>query len=178
MNTGLDVDHLLRYGAQYDGAARTAFHDRYFAVCGNIFHHAIEMFLKAELSRDHSLNQLRKCFGHDLPKLWIEFKRRFPTAKLQEFDDTIKLLHEFEELRYPDSQLAKGAHIVMRNEPRRIVDTPASLPPVPTYELTLTAIDTLVGTIFQLMQRDPKWYFSVTTEDGLKSPREGKSDIR
>jgi hypothetical protein len=168
MNTGLELDHFMRYGVQYYGSARTAFHDRYFPVCGNIFHHAIEMLLKAELSRDHSLDQLKKRFGHDLAKLWIEFKRRFPTANLQEFDGTINLLNEFEELRYPDSQLAKGAHIVMRNEPSRAADAPTSLPAVPTYELTLTAIDNLVGRILQVMLRDPKRYFSVTTEDGLR----------
>jgi hypothetical protein len=35
-------------------------------VCGNLYHHALEMFLKAGLSRKYSLAELKSKFVHKL----------------------------------------------------------------------------------------------------------------
>jgi len=76
-------------------------------VVGNLLHHAIEMYLKGGLSKTKTLDELKK-FGHELPEVWNEFKAHFRDPALPQFDGVVSALHAFEELRYPDSVLAKG----------------------------------------------------------------------
>jgi hypothetical protein len=58
-------------------------------VCGNLYHHAVELFLKAGLSRKYSMRDLanRHKFGHCLPKIWAAFKADFASPALRQFDD-------------------------------------------------------------------------------------------
>jgi hypothetical protein len=56
-------------------------------VCGNLYHHAVELFLKAGLSRKYSMRDLanRHKFGHCLPKIWEAFKADFASPALRQF---------------------------------------------------------------------------------------------
>ena len=75
MSISNETVHFLDYGIQYYSMARAAFWTQFGSAGGNAFHHAIEMLLKAELSKGHSLSVLSKRpFSHDLPHLWTEFK--------------------------------------------------------------------------------------------------------
>jgi len=58
---------FMRLGVQYYVAARSAalVGATLMPVCGNLYHHALEMFLKAGLSRKYSLAELKR-FGHKL----------------------------------------------------------------------------------------------------------------
>ena len=73
-STGAD-ETFLKLGIQYYTAARWAALAKLMPVCGNLYHHAIEMFLKARLSQNYTLEQLsHHHFSHKLDKLWDTFK--------------------------------------------------------------------------------------------------------
>jgi hypothetical protein len=84
-------------------------------VCGNLYHHALEMFLKAGLSRRHSLKSLasKKNSGHKLIDIWNAFKADFPSPELLRFDTTIADIDDFEEIRYPDKIFKNGAQMMI-----------------------------------------------------------------
>jgi hypothetical protein len=61
--------HYFRFATEYYVAARTAWLPALGTVTGNLFHHAIEMYLKGDLSREESPAHLRR-YGHNLKRLW------------------------------------------------------------------------------------------------------------
>src|SRR5260221_7699546 len=89
-----DADvQFLNLGIQYYTAGRSAVLAELIPVAGNLFHHAIEMLLKARLSQKLSLKELcKRPFGHRLSSLWDAFKAEFPAENLDEFDQGIALL--------------------------------------------------------------------------------------
>jgi len=82
---------FYNYGTQYYIAARLAARARLNPVHGNQFHHAVELYLKAALLGTLSLAQMaNKPYGHDLPALWEEFKKKEGDPKpLARFDSTL-----------------------------------------------------------------------------------------
>src|SRR5262249_40104873 len=90
-------------------AARFSVHAGCIPVCGNLFHHAVEMLLKGGLAKKRklSLSELKKR-GHKLKVLWREYKLDFPDPALKRHDKAISLLDKFEAIRYPDRILASG----------------------------------------------------------------------
>src|SRR5262245_53990136 len=92
---------------QYFVAGRAAAIHQLLPVVGNLLHHAAEMALKAALASTLSLAQMKKL-GHHLPKIWAEFKTANP-VDAPRFDSAVEELHRFEELRYPDSIVERGA---------------------------------------------------------------------
>src|SRR5262249_33075842 len=87
---------------QYYTVARYAALACLMPVCGNIYHHAIEMFLKGGLSQKYTLEQMKNLFFHKLPPLWSAFKKEFSSVELVQFDNTIDTINKFETIRYPD----------------------------------------------------------------------------
>jgi len=61
-------------------------------------HHALEYYLKAGLSLQSSLNDLKKL-GHNLEALWHEYQRRVPELDID--SRVIRHLNSFETMRYP-----------------------------------------------------------------------------
>ena len=113
----------MQRGVQYYVAARYSAWSGLW-VCGNLYHHALEMFLKSGLSQIRSLPELKK-FQHKLVNIWNAFKADFPAA-LSQFDKTITELADFEEIRYPDEVLKNGAQIIIdyhRQGPRAVCTT-------------------------------------------------------
>jgi hypothetical protein len=127
-------------------------------VVGNLLHHAIEMYLKGALAKTKSLRELDKGFKHNLPKLWEAFKQQTNDAALKRFDPTIAELQRYEDIRYPDSILAKGmattVEIVRSNIP-----TAYKGPTVPEYRVCLQEIDELVETVFSAASFNPRYFF-------------------
>ena len=153
-------EHFLSLGVQYYTAARAAVLARLSPVCGNLYHHAIEMLVKAHLSQRRSLEDLsRRPFGHDLCALWNAFKADFPTSGLEEFDDTIATLAAFETIRYPDAIIKKGAEINVMWCPGPVSSAyaPGTTPP-PRYQIVVTDIDRLVERIFKVSSRNPVFF--------------------
>lgn len=62
-------------------------------------HHAVEYYLKAGLSLQISLAELKK-FRHDLEKLWDQYEQRVPGLRIG--SRVIAHLNSFETMRYPD----------------------------------------------------------------------------
>jgi hypothetical protein len=152
-----DTAHLFFSAAcGYYIAARFAAFARLNPLAGNLFHHAIEMYLKGALSKTKSIRQLEK-FRHKLPSLWKAFKDQTNIA-LNQFDTTIADLHRYEDIRYPDAILASGMastiDIVKSNLPTRYEG-----PPVSEYRICLQEIDELVDAIFSGARRNPAAYF-------------------
>jgi len=163
-------EHFLSLGIQYYAAARSAVLAGLLPVFGNLYHHAIEAFLKARLSQKVSLNrkQLKKQLkqqggktGHELPPLWTAFKAEFPGAGLEEFDNTIASIEPFERLRYPDDAIiAEGAQIIASWNASSFptAKTSGTTPPARAYEIVVTDIDRLIAKIFKVCSRNPKFF--------------------
>ena len=146
----MDAIHLFfSNGRDYYIAGRYAAHAGLNPVVGNILHHAIEHFLKGALSKTKALSEL-KSLGHNLVKIWNAFKAQANDPTLARFDDVISTLSEFEELRYPDSSMARGMQCIVNITKTGAMMTSGSstLPMPPQYELCLQEIDELVGAIF------------------------------
>jgi hypothetical protein len=156
-------DQFMSLGVQYYIAARSAVWARLLPVCGNLYHHSVEMFLKSGLARKYTLLNLRKKFGHKLPVLWNEFKKEFPAPSLSQFDTVIADVEEFEDVRYPDNVLKHGAQMVID---LRGDFAPPPSPPVPSpqkeplYKFYFDDVDRLIGEIFIVSSRNPLFYTS------------------
>ena len=96
------VHHLLiRSAIDCYAAGRYAVIAGLNPTAGNLLHHAVEMCLKGALAKKgKSTDDLREL-RHALPKIWKEFKAQYP-YHLNSFDPTIRGLHQFEEIGYPD----------------------------------------------------------------------------
>ncbi len=84
--TSEDKDRL-RYmyfdtGLDYHIAARFAVIEQFNPLAANLFHHAIEMYLKGALCRTHDEYQRREL-GHKLRKIWKRFKVAYPDPALK-----------------------------------------------------------------------------------------------
>jgi hypothetical protein len=128
---------------------------------------SIEMLLKAGLSRQHSLEDLQKKFGHKLPKLWTSYKAQFAAGgELDPFDAVIEQLHEFEEIRYPDKILEAGAQMMVTVD---TMGTATVLPAPHLYRFDYTDVDRLVGKFFEVSNRPA----APVRPGGLGTPHRG-----
>jgi hypothetical protein len=153
-------DRFFDLGMQYYIAARlSAVLVGLMPVCGNLYHHAVEMFLKAGLSRKYSMRDLanRNKFGHCLPKIWEAFTADFASPALRQFDTVITNLQKWDEIRYPDKVLREGAAMSVEWVEKTSHTSPSS---PPRYEVNGTAIDNFVKTIFEVLQKLPGRYTS------------------
>jgi len=111
-------------------------------VAGNILHHAVELFIKAELARVVSIDELKNKYRHNLKKLW----RKYATMHTDSpggFLDTVTDLDAFEEIRYPSAEKESIAHhySLFKDSAGRRMGAPGA------YSLTLESIDELVAFI-------------------------------
>ncbi len=147
-----EEDRFLKIGVAYYIAARSAARAGLISTVGILFHHAIEMCLKARLSHQCDLKRLsQKPFGHDLDALWNAFKAQFPEENLNRFDHTIQAVNAFSNLRYPDKIVAEGAQISLNWHPSVGAARSASLP---CYEIIVTDIDHLILKVFEICSRN------------------------
>lgn len=150
--------HFLQTAFQYFVSARFAARAGFVPVCGNLFHHSVEMFLKAWLSRTFDNSGLKKL-EHDLEKTWKKFKDDFPDENLDDFDETIALLQKFERIRYPTRIVDEGAIIVVEWSAN-----PTGIPqverPEPRYKLIVPDIDLLVERVLNICYRNTRAFTS------------------
>ncbi len=154
------LQQFFSAATQYYVAGRYAVLAGQIPVAGNLLHHAVEMFLKGGLAKSMTLAQL-KALSHNLPTLWSTFKTSFSAPTLSSFDPLVASLHDFEELRYPDSILAKGMAVTIgvTRPAAPAAAAPAPARPEPTYELYLDEVDALVGKIFEVASVNPAAFF-------------------
>jgi hypothetical protein len=103
------------YGVQYYLAARYAVVAQLVPVCGSLAHHAVEMLLKASLAYGdpgEKIAEYRFTYGHKLDRLWREFRTRNHQLNLDPaFDQLVKELDQFEDIRYPDPLALDGGYL-------------------------------------------------------------------
>jgi len=161
----------IRYGLEYYVAGRFATAHRFNPVSANILHHAVELLLKACLAHDDPLERIldywhpKKGYGHDIVRLWEAFKTRQTVAVPTEFDEIIKGLHAFEDIRYPETLIRDGAMISIgifevENPVLRDGQIPEKL-----YVLMLPQIDRLMGFLFKASGANPPAFLPDVTED-------------
>ena len=148
MSTHRSDSVFRRLGAQYYAAARHAALAGFLPVSGNLYHHSLEMFLKAGLSQKYCLDELKGRFHHRLVELWNEFKVQFPSIALLQFDTAVAEIDAFEDVRYPDEVLKNGAEMTIEWGPAPVRS--GSPPSVPRYTLNVPNIDKLIAGIFRV----------------------------
>lgn len=162
-----DIDgHYFDLATQYYVAARWATVTVSGTVAGNLFHHAIELYLKGDLSRSVSRRHLTK-YGHNLKRLWKVYKQKHSASALSGFDRCIKDLHKFETIRYPDAIAEKGmffAIAVSRPQPPLDFWVLGSTPP--TYSVVVNDIDQLVRILFTTSSLNPDFFFAKLGTEG------------
>jgi len=150
-------DLFVGNACQYYVAARFLVHSQRIPVCGNLFHHAVEMLLKGGLAKKRklSLSELKKM-GHKLKVLWPEYKLDFPNPALKRHDKTISLLDKFEDIRYPDRILASGSGVVVQwFGPLPSVPVGGPGLKTPQYTIIVSEIDDLVADVFKASSWTP-----------------------
>ena len=152
-------DAFLILGTQYAASARfsaTSF-PSLMPICGNLYHHAIEMFLKGYLAKFTSSLELKKI-GHSLLKLWDVTKDKSKDKDLSVFDLAISNLDRFEEIRYPDSIVDNGMMVGVSDGfgPALIDQFPDEKP---RYKLKIQEMDSLIKKNFDLVSVSPSVYF-------------------
>ena len=170
MTTSLNMERLqigfFDQGLDYYVAGRFGILKmRSTVVAGNLFHHAIEMFLKGILVKSYSLQEL-EYLRHSLPKLWNRIKEDFASINLKEFDTTIQKLHRFEKIRYPDRVVSEGANFTIGvrsgDDKTKIWPKPK---PETIYQLALEDLDKLVKILFEISNNNLKFYLGMMGED-------------
>jgi hypothetical protein len=143
------ASYLVANGSQYYTVARFAMHAQCMPVCGNLFHHAVEMLLKGGLARKRALSDL-KGMGHNLNVLWREFKLDFPGTTLQRHDETISSLNKFEDIRYPDPDKVPSMLMTADWFGTAVADeTHGELKTPKQYALVVSPIDDLIADVFR-----------------------------
>ncbi len=164
--------YAIRYGLQYYVAGRFATANRFTPVCANLLHHAVELLLKACLSRVDSRQTIeryghRSAYGHNILLLWEEFKKRQTAPIPVEFGPIVAALHDFEDIRYPEELIRNGARIIINP----IVDEPihaSGQGPEPSFNLSLPPIDRLMGFLFEASNANPEAFLhEIADEQGM-----------
>jgi hypothetical protein len=164
-------DHAIRYGLDYYVAGRFAAAHRFTPVSANILHHAVELLLKACLAHDDPLERIleywhpKKGYGHDIVRLWLEFKARQTVPVPAEADAIINSLHAFEDIRYPETLIRDGAMILVDIFDVPEVQTQSTQMKEPTYRLKLPQIDRLMGLLFDASGANPPAFLPRVTDD-------------
>jgi hypothetical protein len=164
-------DHAIRYGLEYYVSGRFAIAHGFTPVGANILHHAVELLLKACLAHDDPLEKIleywhpKKGYGHDIIRLWQEFKARQTVTVPAEADTIINSLHAFEDIRYPETLIRDGAMILIDIFDVPDVPTQANQVTEPTYRLKLPQIDWLMGLLFDASGANPPAFLPRVTDD-------------
>ena len=145
--------HAAEYALQYYVTGRYAVAAQFSPISASLLHHAVELLLKACLSRGDSADVIRQYgsrnrgYGHRLATLWTEFTRRNPDVGMGQYATVIEALDHFEDIRYPETLVQDGGMITIgMYEVEPPVGTPQN---DRTYMLMLPQIDRLVAQLFQ-----------------------------
>jgi hypothetical protein len=165
MNT---ADNLfLQNACQYYATARFAVHAECMPVCGNLFHHAVEMFLKAGLAQRRELSELRNMSHKLKEKLWPAFKQDFANPGLTRHDKTIACLDEFEDIRYPDEVLKRGMGVTADWSSGSAVILAGKASTPQQYKIVVSDIDDLIADVFKVCSRNPPAFTNSAAREAI-----------
>jgi hypothetical protein len=145
---------FMRRACQYYAAARFAMHAQCMPVCGNLFHHAVEMILKGGLARKRKLSEL-EVMRHDLRRLWRAYKDDFHDPTLKRHDKTISDLNKFEDIRYPDANQRVMGWTAAWSRPAGEVKVYGRMKAPKQYTLVVSEIDDLIVDAFKMSNWNP-----------------------
>jgi HEPN domain-containing protein len=136
-------------GLYYHTTARFAVIEQFNPLAANLFHHAVEMYLKGALCRTLNEHQRRKL-GHRLTKMWKRFKVAHPDPALNRFDQSISELDKYERIRYPEEILRRGmfSSINFSRSAQPVPSTTGPKRPEAHYDLFVDELDALAKEIF------------------------------
>ena len=162
---------------QYYVAGRAAARVFLTPIYGNLLHHAVEMFLKYTLIAVLSAEEMRsREYGHNLVNLWRCFKEKEAGPEfnadpaLDRFDVTIRSLHEFEELRYPDNIRHGAIMMALTWLPDEAVTTSLQSKPK-QFEITIDDVDRLVMEILKRTNLNPRYFSNPLSAGARKALR-------
>ncbi len=154
-NNDLNADSFAKSGCEYYTAARFAMHAAQSYICGNLFHHAVEMLLKAGLAKNGTILSDLRDMGHSLKKLWRAYKDDHAEADLERHNKTINRLDKYEDIRYPNPDLGSiGVSMEWSGEPGG-VKTFGGLRTPKQYPLVVSDIDDLVADVLKTSSWNP-----------------------
>jgi HEPN domain-containing protein len=168
----------LTTALQYHITARYAAFAGFVPVCGLLFHHAIEMYLKGQLCRKLDEFQLRNL-GHKLEKLWKKFKAEMSDRTLDQFNQVISELDRHERIRYPETIASRGMIGLIQFKPAttRGVQGVAT-GPQPQFMIVVDDLDALAKTILDKSGVDPRFFTAGLNDDATSFlTRDNKSII-
>ncbi len=142
---------LLPLGLQYLVAGRFLALQLQVPVAGNLYHHAIEMFLKAALAPSTPARELAsRKLGHNLGTLWDRFKTTHPST-MESFDTVVEALDRFEEIRYPEARFGQGPqlHLAVHRQPDG-----KSMAAPSAYAMVVEDLDALAQHIVQVARME------------------------
>jgi hypothetical protein len=148
-------EFFVSKGCEYYSVARFAVYAQLIDVCGNLFHHAVEMFLKAGLAKCGKTDAELRKMGHSLRKLWRAYKREYPNAGLEPHNETINQLDKHEEIRYPNSGPGSIGMLVQWSGKPAKIQTSGSLKTPKQYAIIVNEIDDLVADLFKTSSWNP-----------------------
>jgi len=147
-------DLYFRYATDYYVVARFAFFARSMPTAGNLFHHAVELYLKGSLT--HELNEKgRKNLGHRLDRIWRRFKQSNREPQLDRFDGVIAALDKFESIRYPEKTARLGAGLGFSLAAPGPTLLGSFKDKTPQYTIIVHQIDELVAELVQKSSLNP-----------------------
>ena len=154
-NKDLNAHFFVRSGCEYYAMARFAMHAQRSYVCGNLFHHAVELLLKGGLVKSgKSLAELTRM-RHNLKKLWRAYKADHSGAGLERHDKTINRLDKYEDIRYPNPTLHSiGVSLAWSGDPPE-VKTSGGLRSPKQYPVIVSDIDDLVADVIRTSSWNP-----------------------
>lgn len=142
MRTHTSHFELLPLAVQHYVAGRMLALQLQTHVAGNVLHHAVELFIKAELSGTVTIDDLKNKYRHNLKKLWGAYCSLHADTPAN-LVATINDLDAFEEIRYPTAEKESiSHHYSLHKDPAgRRMGAPGA------YSLTLESIDELIAFI-------------------------------
>lgn len=155
-NSSMD-NRYLSLGIQYFILARIGGSLIFNPVSGTLFHLSFETFMKAYLRMKYSDEELKKKFGHNLPKLWKELKTQTGNEPLSNFDYIIDELHIWEKMRYlgfDENKTIRGIEIVPGHSNKQVFKQKRKSKSV--YTIYLEDMDELFRAIVFATCKDPK----------------------
>jgi hypothetical protein len=167
----MNAHSFVRSGYEYYANARFAMYAQSSYVCGNLFHHAVEMLLKADLAKSGaSLEELQRI-GHNLKRLWRSYKRNHPNAALSRHDRTINRLDKHEDIRYPDPALGSiGVSMEWSGEPGGVKVYGRGMRSPKQYAVVVSDIDDLIADIMRTSSWNPSAFVG-TNEAAIEAMR-------
>jgi HEPN domain-containing protein len=157
-----DEEFKLRFAdlaTQYYVAARIAAKTGLAPIHGNLFHHAVELYLKAALVGTIPVEQMKRHpYSHDLRALWRAFKTRENDPALDRFDRTVEALNEFESIRYPDKIVDHGMIVGIAWKPDDVGPVTGTGKMPPSYGVVIEEVDHLIIDVLRRASVNPKFF--------------------